>query len=113
MYRPGGHRERPETAPGQLRHEAGRLSLAGVDDAEVAYFGVMGPPGTLESLAPTETTADPSITGEGEDAAPEPAPEAPRPSVPLRTPEEQLAAFGLTQESAAAALAERRKKFRQ
>jgi NADH pyrophosphatase NudC (nudix superfamily) len=61
----------PAEAPEGLRF------LLGVDDAEVAYFGVMGPPGTLESLAPTETTADPSITGEGEDAAPEPAPEAP------------------------------------
>ena len=61
----------PAEAPEGLRF------LLGVDDAEVAYFGVMGPPVTLESLAPTETTADPSITGEGEDAAPEPAPEAP------------------------------------
>jgi NADH pyrophosphatase NudC (nudix superfamily) len=61
----------PAEAPEGLRF------LLGVDDAEVAYFGVMGPPGCLESLTATETTADPSITGEGEDAAPEPAPEVP------------------------------------
>ena len=54
----------PAEAPEGLRF------LLGVDDAEVAYFGVMGPPGCLESLTATETTADPSITGEAEDAAP-------------------------------------------
>ena len=32
--------------------------LLGVDDAEVAYFGVMGPPGCLESVADPETTDD-------------------------------------------------------
>jgi NAD+ diphosphatase len=51
--------------------------LLGVDDAEVAYFGVMGPPGCLESLAATETLANPSITGEAGDAAPAQPPEAP------------------------------------
>jgi NAD+ diphosphatase len=51
--------------------------LLGVDDAEVAYFGVMGPPGCLESLTATETTADPSITGDAGDADPAAAPEAP------------------------------------
>jgi NAD+ diphosphatase len=51
--------------------------LLGVDDAEVAYFGVMGPPGCLESLAVTETPANPSITGEAGDTAPAQAPEAP------------------------------------
>jgi NAD+ diphosphatase len=61
----------PADAPEGLRF------LLGVDDAEVAYFGVMGPPGFLESLTATETTTDPSITGDGEHAAPEPAPEAP------------------------------------
>ena len=61
----------PAEAPEGLRF------LLGVDDAEVAYFGVMGPPGSLESLTATETTADPSITGDGEHAAPEQAPEAP------------------------------------
>jgi NAD+ diphosphatase len=61
----------PAEAPEGLRF------LLGVDDAEVAYFGVMGPPGCLESLTATETTADPSITGEGEDAASEQALEAP------------------------------------
>ena len=54
----------PAEAPEGLRF------LLGVDDAEVAYFGVMGPPGSLESLTATETAADPSITGQAEDAAP-------------------------------------------
>jgi NAD+ diphosphatase len=61
----------PAEAPEGLRF------LLGVDDAEVPYFGVMGPPGSLASLTATETAADPSITGEAEDAAPPPAPEAP------------------------------------
>ena len=61
----------PAEAPEGLRF------LLGVDDAEVAYFGVMGPPGCLEPLAATETITDPSITGESEHAAPEQAPEAP------------------------------------
>ena len=61
----------PAEAPEGLRF------LLGVDDAEVAYFGVMGPPGCLERLAATETITDPSITGESEHAAPEQAPEAP------------------------------------
>ena len=61
----------PAEAPEGLRF------LLGVDDAEVAYFGVMGPPGCLASLTATETAADPSITGEAEHAAPAPAPEAP------------------------------------
>jgi NAD+ diphosphatase len=61
----------PAEAPEGLRF------LLGVDDAEVAYFGVMGPPGCLESLAGPETIADPSITGEAEDAAPVQPPEAP------------------------------------
>ena len=61
----------PAEAPEGLRF------LLGVDDAEVPYFGVMGPPGSLASLTATETAADPSITGEAEDAAPPPAAEAP------------------------------------
>jgi NAD+ diphosphatase len=61
----------PAEAPEGLRF------LLGVDDAEVAYFGVMGPPGCLESLTATETTADPATTSDGEHAAPEHAPEAP------------------------------------
>ncbi len=61
----------PAEAPEGLRF------LLGVDDVEVAYFGVMGPPGCLESPAATETTADPSITGEAGDAAPAEAPEVP------------------------------------
>jgi NADH pyrophosphatase NudC (nudix superfamily) len=61
----------PAEAPEGLRF------LLGVDDAEVAYFGVMGPPGCLESLAATETAATSSITRDSEHAAPEPAPEAP------------------------------------
>ena len=36
----------------------------------MAYFGVMGPPGCLQSLTVTETTADPSITGERRAASP-------------------------------------------
>jgi NAD+ diphosphatase len=60
----------PAQAPEGLRF------LLGVDDAEVAYFGVMGPPGCLESLTATETTVDPSITGESEHTAPEQAPAA-------------------------------------
>ena len=61
--------------------------LLGVDDAEVAYFGVMGPPGCLESLtedaeAPgqegteqegTEQEAGEQEAGEQEAAAPEAA----------------------------------------
>ena len=61
----------PAEAPEGLRF------LLGVDDADVPYFGVMGPPGSLASLTATETAADPSITGEAEDAASPPAPEAP------------------------------------
>ncbi|MGH3120243.1 MAG: NAD(+) diphosphatase [Streptosporangiaceae bacterium] len=61
----------PAEAPEGLRF------LLGVGDAEVAYFGVMGPPGCLESLTATETAADPSITAEAGDAAPAEAPEAP------------------------------------
>jgi NADH pyrophosphatase NudC (nudix superfamily) len=68
----------------------GRRFLLGVDDAEVAYFGVMGPPGCLESLTAAETTADPSITGGSEHTAPEQAREAPaedgaRPEAPAET----------------------------
>ena len=59
----------PAEAPEGLRF------LLGVDDAEVAYFGVMGPPGSLESLTATETTPDPSITGDERARRP---PEAPR-----------------------------------
>ena len=74
----------PAQAPEGLRF------LLGVDDAEVAYFGVMGPPGCLESLTATETAADLSITGESEHAAPQPAPEASaehgaRPEAPAET----------------------------
>jgi NAD+ diphosphatase len=61
----------PAQAPEGLRF------LLGVDDAEVAYFGVMGPPGYLESLTATETTPDPSITEVAHHVAPDPAPEAP------------------------------------
>ena len=61
----------PAEAPEGLRF------LLGVDDAEVAYFGVMGPPGCLESPTATEMSTDPSITGKVEPAAPEQAPEAP------------------------------------
>ncbi|HEX3389155.1 MAG TPA: NAD(+) diphosphatase [Streptosporangiaceae bacterium] len=61
----------PAEAPEGLRF------LLGVDDAEVAYFGVMGPPGCLESLAATQTPSNPSLTGEAGDAAPAQAPEAP------------------------------------
>jgi NAD+ diphosphatase len=75
----------PAAAPEGLRF------LLGVDDAEVAYFGVMGPPGSLDSLTATETTADPSITGEGQDAAPEPAPEAPAGDGPQQEAPEETA----------------------
>jgi NAD+ diphosphatase len=61
----------PAEAPEGLRF------LLGVDDAEVAYFGVMGPAGCLESLTATETTADPSITSQSEHADPGQVPEAP------------------------------------
>ena len=61
----------PAQAPEGLRF------LLGVDDAEVAYFGVMGPSGCLESLTATETTTDPSITSESEHTTPGQAPEAP------------------------------------
>jgi NAD+ diphosphatase len=61
----------PAQAPEGLRF------LLGVDDAEVAYFGVMGPPGCLESLTATETTPDPSLTEVAQDASPDPPPSAP------------------------------------
>jgi NAD+ diphosphatase len=60
----------PAEAPEGLRF------LLGVDDAEVAYFGVMGPPGSLESPTATETTPDPSITPVGQDPVPDQAPAA-------------------------------------
>src|SRR5580693_10480799 len=61
----------PAEAPEGLRF------LLGVDDAEVAYFGVMGPSGSLESLTATETTAAPSTTSGSEPTTPSQAPEAP------------------------------------
>jgi NAD+ diphosphatase len=61
----------PAQAPEGLRF------LLGVDDAEVAYFGVMGPPGCLESLTATETTPDPSLTEVAQDASPDPPLSAP------------------------------------
>ena len=64
----------PAEAPEGLRF------LLGVDDADVAYFGVMGPPGGLDSLMATETPADPSITGDTGPAAPEQAAAAPAPA---------------------------------
>jgi NADH pyrophosphatase NudC (nudix superfamily) len=76
----------PAEAPEGLRF------LLGVDDAEVAYFGVMGPPGSLESLTAPETTADPATTSDGEQAAPEHAPEAPAEHGPR--PEPPAAAGG-------------------
>jgi NAD+ diphosphatase len=74
----------PAEAPEGLRF------LLGVDDAEVAYFGVMGPPGCLESLTATETTTDPSITSESGPTTPGRAPEAPaqdgpQPEAPAET----------------------------
>ncbi len=51
--------------------------LLGVDDAGVAYFGVMGPPGCLESVAAPETTDDHAPTEGAGDAAPAQVPEAP------------------------------------
>lgn len=79
----------PAEAPEGLRF------LLGVDDAEVAYFGVMGPPGCLESLAATETTANPSLTGEAGDASPPQAPEAPAEGGPAEeTPGETAGATG-------------------
>ena len=91
----------PAEAPEGLRF------LLGVDDAEVAYFGVMGPPGSLESLTATETTADPSITGESEPAAPEPAPEAPAEDGPQQeAPAETAGGTEARPRSAARAAAE-------
>jgi NADH pyrophosphatase NudC (nudix superfamily) len=61
--------------------------LLGVDDAGVAYFGVMGPPGCLESVtrdveAP-EQEGSAQEAGEQETGGPEvPAPEAPAPEAP-------------------------------
>jgi NAD+ diphosphatase len=78
----------PAEAPEGLRF------LLGVDDAEVAYFGVMGPPGCLESLAATETAANPSITAEAEDAAPAQAPEAPPEAPAEQTPGETAGGTG-------------------
>ena len=53
----------PDSAPG------GRRFLLGVDDAGVAYFGVMGPPGFLESLV-TDAEEPAAGTLAGDQAAP-------------------------------------------
>ena len=53
----------PAEAPEGLRF------LLGVDDAGVAYFGVMGPPGSLESLI-TDTQEPAEVTPAGDQAAP-------------------------------------------
>ena len=53
----------PAEAPEGLRF------LLGVDDAGVAYFGVMGPPGSLESLV-TDTEEPAEVTPAGDQAAP-------------------------------------------
>jgi len=53
----------PAEAPEGLRF------LLGVDDAGVAYFGVMGPPGSLESLV-TDTEEPAGGTPAGDQAAP-------------------------------------------
>ena len=53
----------PAEAPEGLRF------LLGVDDAGVAYFGVMGPPGSLESLV-TDTEEPAEGTPAGDQAAP-------------------------------------------
>ena len=91
----------PAEAPEGLRF------LLGVDDAEVAYFGVMGPPGCLESLAATETAATSSITGESEHAAPGPAPEAPAEGGPQQeAPAETVGGTGAQAPAAQAAPAE-------
>lgn len=66
----------PAEAPEGLRF------LLGVDDDGVAYFGVMGPPGGLESLMATEATADHAITGEAGDAATGQVAEAPATAMP-------------------------------
>ena len=71
----------PAEAPDGLR------SLLGVDDAGVAYFGVMGPPGCLDSLiegveipAGDPPAGDPRAAGQeaaGRDASEQEAPEQP------------------------------------
>ena len=58
----------PAEAPEGLRF------LLGVDDAEVAYFGVMGPPGCLD---PLESLAAPEAAAREEPAPGEPPQEAP------------------------------------
>jgi NADH pyrophosphatase NudC (nudix superfamily) len=88
----------PSEAPEGLRF------LLGVDDADVAYFGVMGPPGCLDSLikdvevpagdsaAADEDAADREAAGQksAEQAAPEP--EAPAGEGPMEDPPEQQTA---------------------
>jgi NAD+ diphosphatase len=88
----------PSQAPEGLRF------LLGVDDADVAYFGVMGPPGCLDSLikdvevpagdspAADEDAADQEAPGQetAQQAAPEP--EAPAGEGPMEDPPEQTAA---------------------
>ena len=88
----------PAEAPEGLRF------LLGVDDAEVAYFGVMGPAGCLESLTATETSSDPSLTEGAHPAAPEPAAEAPGQDGP--PPEAPGQTAGGTEAEAAAGEAE-------
>ncbi len=83
----------PSQAPEGLRF------LLGVDDADVAYFGVMGPPGGLEPLI-TEVPAGDSPAADEDAAAQEapgletaeqtaPEPEAPAGEGPMPDPPEQ------------------------
>ena len=96
----------PAEAPEGLRF------LLGVDDAEVAYFGVMGPPGCLERLAATETITDPSITGESEHAAPEQAPEAPAEDGPQEEAPAETAGGAVAEAPAAEASRRRHQRGR-
>jgi NAD+ diphosphatase len=70
----------PAEAPEGLRF------LLGVDDTAVAYFGVLGPPGGLESLTRNlEVPAgDPPAADRAAAAEESPAPESPAPKVPTQ-----------------------------
>ena len=75
----------PAAAPEGLRF------LLGVDDASVAYFAVMGPPGSLESLTGNlaARAADPPPAGQAAAAGEAPAQDAPAPEAPAQDVPEQ------------------------
>jgi NADH pyrophosphatase NudC (nudix superfamily) len=95
----------PAQAPEGLRF------LLGVDDADVAYFGVMGPPGCLDSLIEEVPAGNsPADEGAADQEAPglettehvAPEPEAPAGEGPMEDPPEQRTAAQPTAQHTAA-----------